>query len=328
MPFLRSPACILIFRGIALVLLFFAGNISYAQNLETVGKKDPLKVTGGVSLSQIFYTSKGIESRRNPYSYFASGNINFSLYGWNVPLSFSVSNNNVSYQQPFNQYSLHPTYKWITAHVGYTSMSFSPYTVSGHMFKGVGLDLTPTAKFKFSALYGRFLKAVEPDSLNTAIMPAFKRMGYGFKTSYGDGKDFVEAILFHALDQTNSISYVPENQSILPQENMVMSIAGGKSLFTRILLRAEYATTAITGDIRSETAPSASLIGKVPLFTSRTSSAYYHAIKSSLMYQGDSYTVGFGYERIDPRYRTLGAYFFNNDLENITVNGATSFFQG
>ncbi|MEL7003844.1 MAG: hypothetical protein AAFN93_14085, partial [Bacteroidota bacterium] len=35
-----------------------------------------------------------------------------------------------------------------------------------------------------------------------------------------------------------------------------------------------------------------------------------------------------GYERIDPGYRTLGAYFFNNDLVNYTVNAATSIFSG
>lgn len=35
-----------------------------------------------------------------------------------------------------------------------------------------------------------------------------------------------------------------------------------------------------------------------------------------------------GYERIDLEYRTLGAYYFNNDLENITVNTTTALFQG
>jgi hypothetical protein len=30
--------------------------------------------------------------------------------------------------------------------------------------------------------------------------------------------------------------------------------------------------------------------------------------------------VGVKYERIDPGYKTLGAYYFNNDLENITLN--------
>ncbi len=32
--------------------------------------------------------------------------------------------------------------------------------------------------------------------------------------------------------------------------------------------------------------------------------------------------IGVRYERIDPGYRTLGAYYFNNDLENITLNTA------
>lgn len=71
-----------------------------AQNLESIGKQKPLAVTGGVSFNQIFYAVNGIESRRDPYSYYASGNLNLSLYGWSVPLSFSVSNQNTSFQQP------------------------------------------------------------------------------------------------------------------------------------------------------------------------------------------------------------------------------------
>lgn len=33
------------------------------------------------------------------------------------------------------------------------------------------------------------------------------------------------------------------------------------------------------------------------------------------------------YERIDPEYQTHGAYYFTNDLENITINAATSVFK-
>src|SRR5690349_18511951 len=91
------------------------------QNLESIGKEKPLSINGGVSLNQVFYGASGIESRRDPYSYFASGNINFSLYGWSVPVSFSFSNQNSSFQQPFNQYSIHPTYKCVTGHLGYNS---------------------------------------------------------------------------------------------------------------------------------------------------------------------------------------------------------------
>lgn len=302
--------------------------VGYSQNLESIGKEKPLTVTGGFSLNQIFYAASGIDSRRDPYSYFASGNLNFNLYGWSVPLSFSLSNQNVSYQQPFNQYGLHPTYKWITGHIGYTSMTFSPYTLNGHLFQGVGVDLTPGEKFKFSAMYGRLLKAVEADTLNeNAPTPAFKRMGYGFKAHYGDSKYFGEVTLFRAKDDSTSIAYVPEDEGILPQENLVISLSGGVTFFQKILLKAEFANSALTRDMRALEGGGRGIFGGA-FFTPRISTSYYKAIKSSLTYSGNGYNVGLGYERIDPEYKTLGAYFFNSDLENITVNGATALAGG
>jgi len=35
--------------------------------------------------------------------------------------SYIFSNQQSSFQQPFNQYGLHPTYKWITGHIGYAA---------------------------------------------------------------------------------------------------------------------------------------------------------------------------------------------------------------
>ncbi len=298
------------------------------QNLESIGTEKPLVVTGGASLSQIFYTVDGIESRRDPYSYYASGNVNFSLYGWNVPLSFSMSNQNTSFQQPFNQYSLHPTYKWITGHFGYTSMSFSPYTVSGHIFLGGGIDAAP-GKLKVSALYGRFLRAVEFDSTRANNSPSFKRMGYGTKVSYGDGGNFVDVIVFHAQDELNSVQFIPDSVGVLPEENLVMSISAGKTILKSFQLKAELAGSALSRDTRSEKTSDENLLAQTGfLYTSRLSSSYYKAFKTSLNYQKEGYVLGLGYERIDPLYRTLGAYFFNNDLENITANGAVAMVQG
>jgi hypothetical protein len=50
-------------------------------------------------------------------------------------------------------------------------------------------------------------------------------------------------------------------------------------------------------------------------FTSR----YFDALNASLGYQGNWYTIQFKYERIAPEYTTLGAYYFNNDMRNITI---------
>jgi hypothetical protein len=301
-----------------------------AQNLESIGKQKPLTVSGGVSLNQVLYSANGIAARRDPYSYYASGNINFSLYGWSVPLSFSISNQNRTFQQPFNRYSIHPTYKWITGHLGYVSMTYSPYTVNGHIFLGGAVDVQPEGKWKFSALYGRFLKAVEPDTLHeNAALPAFTRMGYGFKAGYDDGSNTVDLIVFHAKDNINSISYVPDSAGVLPQENLVVSIGAGKTFFDHFVLKAELANSAMTRDLRADGSTNSNVLSKATfMYAPRTSSSYYKAFKTSFNYQADAYTLGVAYERIDPQYRTLGAYYFNNDLENITVNGATSLMEG
>lgn len=309
--------------------LLITGELA-AQNLETIGKEKAFAISGGVSLNQIVYAASGIDSRRDPYSYYASGNVTFSLYGWSVPLSFALSNQSVSYQQPFNQYGLHPTYKWITGHIGYSSMSFSPYTLNGHIFKGVGVDLAPGDKFRFSAMYGRLLRAVQPDSsAENPPTPAFKRMAYGFKAHYGDAKYFGEVSLFRAKDDSASIDYIPEDEGVLPQENLVVSIGGGITFFQKLLLKGEFASSAITRDLRAEESQTKGFHGSFGnLFTPRISTSYYKALKGSLSYMGNGFSIGAGYERIDPEYRTLGAYFFNSDLENITVNGATALAGG
>ncbi len=298
---------------------------SFGQNLESIGKEKPVTVSGGVSASQIFYTADGIESRRDPYSYFFTGNLNLSLYGWSVPLSFALSNQNRSFQQPFNQFGLHPTYKWITGHFGYANMSFSPYTLSGHIFRGAGVELVP-GKFHFSAMVGQLQRAVPIDTVRNSV-PAFERNGFGFKTGYRDGGDFAELSVFHGEDDVNSLTILPEDNSLLPEENLAIGLSFGKTILEKFTVQLEYGSSAITRDVRdergNERTPFSSLGG---LFAPRTSTSYYNAYKLGANYNGSTYSLGVGYERIDPGYRTHGAYYFNNDLVNYTVNGTTTFF--
>jgi len=297
-------------------------SFSYAQDLTKIGRSNALKISGGVSASQIFYASSGIADRRSPYSYFLTGNLNLNIYEWNVPVSFMLSNQNISVQQPFNQYSLHPTYRWITGHVGYSSMTFSPYTLNGHIFLGAGADATPNEKWKISAMYGRLLKAVKPDTTNSGNQPAFEQWGFGLKTHYGDKLKFLDFILFKAKDKTSSLPYVPEKQNVLPQENLVLSLGGGMTILNHLQVKYEIANSAITSDTRAEGNKSNNLFQWTgSLFTPKVSTSYYKAMKGAINYNSRGFLIGVGYERIDPQYKTLGAYFFNNDLESITLNG-------
>ena len=301
-------------------------NIDY----ETIVKSKPLKVSGIVSANGVYYNSNQNRSRA-PFTYFLQGTINISLYSFSIPITYSYSNQgeDLGYQLPFNfnRLSLHPKYKWITAHIGSVAMSFSPYTLSGHQFTGGGLDLTPKGPFKISAMGGRLLKATEDDG-NPRTVPAFDRFGYGFKTSFEKEKFKVGLITFYAKDDVNSLDSIPESKGVLPKENLVVSFEGQVKLNKQFTLQAEYATTGLTSDTRA--ANNSNTENFSPLqtfFKGNTTTAFYNAIKTNLNYAQGRTTVGINYERIDPGYATLGAYFFNNDFENITVNATNSFFK-
>ena len=57
------------------------------------------------------------------------------------------------------------------------------------------------------------------------------------------------------------------------------------------------------------------------------SSDYYTALRSSLSFAAKFYSLKLEYRRIAPKYRSMGAYFFNNDLENITFTPSFRFFK-
>lgn len=368
----------------SLLLLFVVGagytqsvprNFQDAKNIINDRK---LRINGGINASQVFYGASGVESRRNPYAYFVTGNINFSMFQMSVPLTFTFTNQtfNYNYQLPsydFNQFGIQPSWKWIKVYAGYNTMSFSPYTLNGALFLGGGIELTPPpGRVKVQAMYGR-LRKPQPfnplaDNQSTEAPFAYRRMGYGTKITYKlkkqpkakqpgidskydrDGghkptpkkeesstkggffsdNDQIEFIVFGAHDQVNSVPPPPDSVDVQPEDNLVMSLRLTKSLGKRLTLRAEAAGSALTKDTRINT-----LDREVknlffltdPVYTRKTTTAYYNAYKGDLSYNAGIFTIGLGYERVDPEYRTLGGYYFNNDLENMTVNFSTQLFQ-
>jgi hypothetical protein len=314
--------------AILLVVVIFCLRVQ-AQSLDEISKESFLKVSGSIATNQTAYFASGISDRRDPYNYFISGSLNFDLYGWTVPLGFTYSNQSKgAFQQPFNQYGLTPTYKWITAHVGYSSMSFSSYTLNGHLFNGIGIDLAPAGNFKLSAMYGRLQKAVKADTLNSSgqiLEPAYKRRGYGLKASYSKNKDNIDLIIFKAKDDLNSNPTLPSNGIITPLDNLVTGLNIGKVFLKHILFSGEFALSALTRDQRAIKYST----GKTPvpslgfLLHQNSSTALYTAYKISLTYSVGKYVIGAGYERVAPEYQTLGAYYFSNDFENLTGNLTT-----
>ena len=316
-------------KYILLLLSFTLFSISKSQNLEKIGKKDMVTVNGGINYNGLFYSANGIPNRRPPYSWFFNGNLNINILDVSLPFTYSYSNLSSSYTQPFNMTSCNPTYKWIKTYLGYTSMSFSNYTLAGHIFLGGGIDLTP-GKWKISAMYGRLNKAIEYDAITQSdAQMSYKRMGYGAKIGYEKNGYGINLIYFSAKDDPNSLRFIPPNSSILPQENTVVSV-GGKTKITKLFtLEAEYALSGLTRNTQNDILENSQEKNLLPLiFNPKATSQFFAAYKSSLGFTKDIFSLNLNYERIDPDYKTLGAYFFNNDLENITIAPSLRLFNG
>ncbi len=299
-------------------------NFSLAQDIEQVAKAPLMATNGGVSMSHILNTTNDTSGMVTDYSYYLSGNITTMLFGVvNLPFSFAYTNNQVTSNlpQPFNRFSMSPSYKWITAHIGYTSMNFSSYTLAGHEFLGLGTELTPNESFKISAMYGRLLKAVSPDTSGTD--PVYRRLGGGFKVEYFNKNMDVSFNIFKAKDDINSIYFSnPDSIYVKPEDNITGSATVNFKVIDNLNLNLEYAISAMNHDISgSDSVPTK---GEGFLLTKDGDKATYHAFKSSISQSSKIGNIGATYERVDPNYTTLGAYYFSNDFENITANFSTS----
>ncbi len=293
-------------------LLLLGMKPSYAQNIEEVlafRKKKPFKISGSISARATLFSSRPSEARQS-FTYQLTGAVNLSLYELlNIPLSFNLNNYGANFSYPSlpNRLSLHPSYKWAKAHIGDVSMSFGPYTLNGHQFTGLGVELSP-GKWQVSAMAGRLLKRVDADPNIPSLQVGYERWGYGLKTRYEGSTFALGGTVFAARDRDGRISFDIDALGIYPKGNIALGLEGSLSLIKDLKLSLEYGLSRMQQDLRS------------------TEVSYYHALKADVSYSFVGNTLGVGYERIDPGYATLGAYYFNNDYENLTLNYSRSFF--
>ncbi|AZQ65171.1 hypothetical protein EI427_23445 [Flammeovirga pectinis] len=311
--------------NIILLLSLLSSQRLFAQQIDKIGKENPVKVTGGISVNQTAYSAWGMESRRDPYRYILSGNLNFDVYGMAIPLSFSYSNQNFSYNQPFNQFSLAPTYKWMNFQVGYGSISLSPYTLGGHTFFGGSVSGSPSDRWDFTVMYGRLKKAVATSN-EGGESPSFRRMGVGFKTDYRHKSGSLGISFFHAKDNPSTYPTDSLPEGLLPEENLATSFTIGQQIIENLTIQTEIGISFLTTDTQSEKSPDRPQ-GLDWIFTSRTSTAMYWAVNGGINYTIKGWNIGGSYERIGPEYRTLGSYYANSDLETATLNIAGGLFQ-
>ena len=311
-------------RSIFLIIfyiLFF--NITYSQSQTKTERTKLFSVGGSLGLNAGYYSVNGIPPRYSTWNYQLLGNVTFDILGITLPFSIVLSEQNRSYSQPFNNFGTSPRYKWITAHLGWRNLTYSPFTLNGHTFWGAGIELNPWL-FRISAMYGRFKKAVAGDTNNLLIFPpSYQRNGYAFKFGFGSSASFVDLIVFRASDDIHSLD-TNSQKLIKPAENLVLGITSKLRIFDNFRFEIDGSASLYTLNLNSETIDIDS-ISKVPKFLSRIynlrlSTQFSTAIQSSLTFSSDFFTAKLSYKRIEPDYKSMGIYFSESDVQSYTAS--------
>ncbi len=303
----------------------------HAQNLSTIGETDPLHVGGSVSARAVIYTANEIRNRREPFSWVLNGTVNVNLYDVDFPFSFTYSEQERDFAQPFNQFGASPTWKWMRGHFGYRTLTFSPYTLAGHQFLGGGLEGNP-GLFRFGLMYGRLQRAVEEDTAaGRFTLPAYERTGYAGRLGIGNSADYFDVIFLKAKDDPGSLRRPPTNALVLPGENLVLGFTGSAEIVQGLRLSLDAAASDYTRDVRSQTVESeenSHLDAFQGISETRTSTQFYTAVKAGVAWTMQRFGITGTYNRIDPDYQSMGAYHMTNDLQSFALAPRLVLFGG
>lgn len=307
-------------------LLVFLSQWANAQELSGMTKKDLFKVNGSVAATGVGYAMEGAPSRRDPFYWMINANINIRVAGIDMPFSATFSQQNSDFGQPFNQFGVSPSYKGYTAHLGWRSMTFSPYTYGGNMFLGVGAEAKPKkSPVEAKAFFGRLIKPIDPYEFAARdgnLEPAFERWGYGADVSLKSKLGKFGFCVFRAKDNINSITADSAiAYGLTPGENLVYGMHGNIKVTKKTNFKYEIAQSIYTADNSQEAAKLESftwadnLTGIVKVNNSTTID---EAMNFGLSHNFGFMTFNARYKRVESGYQSMGTPFLNNDVQNIT----------
>ena len=313
--------------------LVFTATTLQAQDLSNLKNVKPLTLNGSIGLNSSFYdVSGGIPNRQAPFAYGINANATITLYGISMPFSFTWYNNNkAGLTQPFNQFGISPTYKWLTVHLGYRNVSFSEFTLNGYTFLGAGIEARP-GKFRLGAVYGKFNQNSDYDLAMADSIPKLTRTGWATKIGYGTDERFVDISVLRIGDNPkNFVDSLVKLGQPTPAQNFAIGLNSKFKITPKLFFNVDGSMSFFTNNrtiAKSDSINSGLLRFARNFITVNNTSEYHNALKAGLSYRFTSSVVtSIEYRRIDPGFRSLGSYFFNNDLEMYTFNQTAAFLK-
>lgn len=306
-------------------LLIGATFNAFSQKDSTKKKEKFLKISGSINIGYWINQSTKQNITTNKIDWFIQGQPSIKVGSTNLPFSGNYSNRGLEFTQPFNQFGLSPTFKNFTAHIGYRNLQYSEYIFAGVTFLGGGFDYQ-LKKLRLGAFYGRFNKAIDPDAAAAAgvtytVLPSYLRMGYGFKLGIGKEQKHVDLIVTKFQDDTLSLNKRPSLQTVKPSDNLSASLISKFTFLKNFNFESEGAISVFTEDIQQTKITLDSSLGWLDkLIVLNATTNVNPAANVSLGYKNKYLGLGIKSDYVGANYRSLGAYFLQNDLFRTTIN--------
>lgn len=336
----RDTTMIHLLRSFLILTIVLLVRPGFAQDIEQIDLKKPVSLRGNLSFSFESYSVKGIDPRRQPFTWTLSGAPTLTVLGVQMPFQLLLGNFENRFYQPFNQYGISPRYKWLTVHAGYRNINFQPYTLAGYRMLGGGVEIStaykadgPRTGLRFGFMYGRLNRSTALDSAQFANplafrpLPSYTRMAYAAKIGVGNDQGYFDVSYLYGWDVESSLN-TAQRDSVAPQRNTAVGFSWRKDLYRkdmrRLFWKTDFGMSAYTLDDRQ---PGRDITGEPNIvqnlvggwLDAKISTQFLSAGETSLNYQAKGGGVGLSYKRVDPEYRSMGAYFFQNDIEQFTV---------
>lgn len=337
---------------ISLLLLFFTGFtfIGNAQNDSKENEKEKdkeklVKVTGSLgffydyyNFSQENYSSFRPLYPENLLRLNAQMNIHFGKY-FSLPISVNVTNQEILYnlpsvpdqnaldyiQNPANNISINPKYKWAQGFFGTQTPLYSPLSTGDIPIFGAGFEINP-GKFILSATTGKSQRSIEPDAVLN-IPGAYEQNIIAARIGVGklDSSKFTINVV-RIQDDVTSVTATPIGINAI--EGVTVSPYAEFKIFKKFHIRSETAGSIYTSDaLNPGTIDNDAVNALQDIITVNASSTADFAHNTRMDWSGEKFQLGGEVQYVGPGFLPVGYRFVERDILDYKVNTSMKFFK-
>lgn len=326
-----------------LIFFFSWGCASYAQEEEK--EKSPVQVSGSIGFFYDYYYfyEDNYSSFRPRYPenlLRLNAQVNLKLgKHFSIPFSVNVTNQKVLYnlpslpeesaldylQNPANNISINPKYKWAQAFIGTQTPLYSTLSTGDIPIFGAGIEINP-GKFILSATFGKSQRAIEPN-ITLNIPGAYEQNIVAARIGVGklEGSKFTINVV-KIEDDITSVNTAPIG--VDPIEGFTISPYAEFKIFEKLKISTETAGSIYTSDLLNVGIIDAEFINDLADYiTINASSTADFAHNSRIDWQGDTFQLGGEVKYVGPGFLPVGYRFIERDILDYKINTGLNLFK-